>query len=108
MNHLFSSYNGVFMFAYLDDIIIFSGAIGERVKHVKIVFEILRKERLFLSPNKMQFFAEELKVLGHVIDVKGVQMGSHKVDKVVNWKTPDEQGFTLKFHRSSGIPSTRF
>jgi hypothetical protein len=53
MNHLFASYIGVFMFVYLDDIIIFSDSIEEHMKHVKIVFNILRKERLFLSPNKL-------------------------------------------------------
>jgi hypothetical protein len=72
MNHVFASYIGVFMFVYLDDIVIFSDSIKEHVEHIKIIFEILRKERLFLSPNKMQFFADELKILGYVIDDKGI------------------------------------
>ena len=42
------------------------------MSRIKIVFDILRKERLFLSPNKMQFFANELKILGHVIDKNGI------------------------------------
>ena len=36
----------------------------------------------------MQFFAEELKILGHVIDNKGILMDPHKMDKVLNWKAP--------------------
>ena len=103
MNHLFASYIGVFMFVYLDDIIIFSDTIEEHIKHVKTVFEILRKERLFLSPNKMQFFAEELKVLGHVIDAKGIQMDPHKVDKVVNWKTPTNKDLLRSFIGAVGF-----
>ena len=72
MNHIFASYIGVFMYVYLDDVIIFSDSIEDHLKHVKTVFDILRKEQLFLSTNKMQFFAEELKILGHVIDDKGI------------------------------------
>ena len=72
MNHIFASYIGVFMYVYLDDVIIFSDLIEDHLKHVKTVFDILCKKRLFLSPNKMQFFAEELKILGHVVDDKGI------------------------------------
>ena len=58
---------------------------------------ILRKEWLFLSPNKMHFFAEELKILGHVVDNKGIQMDPHKVDKVVSWKTPTNKDSLRSF-----------
>ena len=44
MNHIFASYIGVFMFVYLDDIIIFSDSIEDHLTHIKIVFDILRKE----------------------------------------------------------------
>ena len=99
MNHIFASYLGVFVYVYLDDIIIFSDSIEEHVNHVRIMFDILRKEKLYLGPSKMQFFAEELKILGHVIDDKGISMDPHKVDKgismdphkvdkVLNWKAP--------------------
>ena len=44
MNHVFASYIGVFMFVYLDDIIIFSDTIEDHMTHVKTVFDILRKE----------------------------------------------------------------
>src|ERR1700743_1349429 len=87
MNHIFASYIGVFMYVYLDDVIIFSDSVEAHLKHVKTVFDILHKVQLFLSPNKMHFFAEELKILGHIIDDKGIQMDPHKVDKVVSWKT---------------------
>jgi transposase InsO family protein len=103
MNHIFASYIGVFMFVYLDDIIIFSDTIEDHMIHVKIVFDILRKERLFLSPNKMQFFAEELKILGHVIDDMGIRMDPHKVDKVTNWKTPTNKDLLRSFIGAVGF-----
>jgi hypothetical protein len=103
MNHIFAPYLGVFMYVYLDDIIIFSDSIKEHVEHVRIIFDILRRERLFLGPNKMQFFAEELKILGHVIDAKGIRMDPHKVDKVLNWKTPPNKALLRSFIGAVGF-----
>ena len=45
MNHIFASYIGMFVYVYLDDIIIFSDSIKEHVDHIWIVFDILRKEK---------------------------------------------------------------
>ena len=36
----------------------------------------------------MFFFAERLKILGHIIDEFGIAMDPHKVDSVQNWKIP--------------------
>lgn len=78
------SYLGVFVHIYLDDNIIFLASIKYHINHIRIVFDILRKEKLYLSPLKMQFFAEELKILGHIINDNGIIMDSHKVDKVIS------------------------
>ncbi|QRW21231.1 Retrovirus-related Pol polyprotein from transposon [Rhizoctonia solani] len=55
MNHIFAPYIGVFMFVYLDNIVIFSDTLEEHVKHIRTILRVLKQERLFLSPNKMQF-----------------------------------------------------
>ena len=89
MNSLFASYIGKFMFVYLDDIIIFSNSVGEHIEHIRIVLDVLRRDKLYLtSIEKLQFFARPLKVLGHVIDERGILMDPHKVDRIENWKTP--------------------
>ena len=97
MNHIFVSYIGVFVYIYLDDIIIFLDSIKEHVDHIRIVFDILRKVKLYLGPSKMQFFAKELRILGHVIDDKGISMDPHKVDKVLNWKMPSNKDLLQSF-----------
>ena len=103
MNHIFVPHLGVFVYVYLDDIIIFSDSIEDHIKHIRIVFNILRKEKLFLGPSKMQFFTEELKILGHVIDNKGISMDPHKVDKVLNWKAPTNKDLLRSFIRAVGF-----
>ena len=103
MNHIFTPYLGVFIYIYLNDIIIFSDSIKEHIGQVRIMFDILRKEKLYLGPNKMQFFAEELKILGHVIDDKGISMDPHKVNKVLNWKAPMNKELLRSFIRAVGF-----
>jgi hypothetical protein len=88
MNHILSAYIRVFVFIYLDNIIIFSNSVKEHVKHIHKVFEVLKHEKLYLSVSKMQFFASELTILGHIIDDKGIKMDPYKVDSVAGWKVP--------------------
>jgi len=49
------------MDVYLDDIVIYSDTLEEHIEHVKLIIDILRRERLFLIKN---FLKNELKVLG--------------------------------------------
>jgi hypothetical protein len=62
MNHLFAPYIGVFMDVYLDDIVIYSDTIEDYVEHIQIVFDVLWHEKLYLSADKMDFFAERLHI----------------------------------------------
>ncbi|CEL56461.1 hypothetical protein RSOLAG1IB_11933 [Rhizoctonia solani AG-1 IB] len=88
MNHLFSAHIGVFMYVYLDNIIIFSNTIKEHVSHIRAILNILEQEKFYLSPKKMQFFTKEINLLGHVINKKGIKMDPHKVHSIKKWKTP--------------------
>lgn len=98
MNHIFASYIGVFMFVYLDDIIIFSNSVEEHVKHIRMILAVLRQEKLYLtSSDKLQFFANPLIVLGHVIDDRGIRMDPHKVDRIANWKVPTNASLVAGF-----------
>jgi hypothetical protein len=103
MNHVFAPYIGVFMDVYLDDIVIYSDTIDDHLKHIHIVFNVLRREKLYLSADKMKFFARSLMLLGHVIDDKGIQMDPHKVDTIVNWKTPTNKDLLASFIGATGF-----
>ena len=88
MNHLFGEYIGVFMDVYLDDSIIYSDTLEDHIKHVTIVLDILRREKLYLSKAKLRFLCKEVKILGRVVTDDGIRMDPEKVDRVVNWKVP--------------------
>nr|VWO95354.1 Uncharacterized protein [Ganoderma boninense] len=103
MNHIFAPYIGVFMDVYLDDIVIYSDTIEEHMKHVRLMFDVLRRQKFFLGADKMNFFASKLKILGHVIDEKGIAMDPHKVDSVVNWKVPTNKSLLSSFLGAVGF-----
>ena len=60
---LFSAYVGLFLDIYLDDIVIYSDSLDEHERHVKIVLDILKREKLYLSRQKLHFIQPELKLL---------------------------------------------
>jgi len=62
------------MDVYLDDIVVHSDALKEHIEHVKLIIDILRRERLFLSQNKLHFLKNSLEVLGWLITDNGIQM----------------------------------
>lgn len=112
MNFLFSSYVGRFMDIYLDDIIIYSRTLEEHVRHVKLVLDILKRERLYLSRSKLHFVVAEVKLLGRVIDDEGIRMDAEKVDSVLSWKVPTNRDLLRGFIGSVGyladdIPNVR-
>lgn len=97
MNHVFLAYIGRWMDVYLDDILIYSNTLEEHVERIKIVIDILRREKLYLSEHKLHFICKELKVLGRIIDDNGIRMDPSKVDSVLAWKTPTNRDLLLGF-----------
>lgn len=91
MNHIFSAYIGRFLDIYLDDIMVYPDSFEEHLKHVKIVIDILRQEKLYLSLKKLHFLADELQLLGCIVGCSGIRMDPAKVDSVVAWKMPTNQ-----------------
>ena len=102
MNHLFGNYIRRWMDVYLDDIIVYLNGLAEHAKHIKTVFNILRKEKLYLSEGKLRLLCREIKVLGCVINDDGIRMDPDKVDQVMNWKAPTNRDLLRGFIGSVG------
>lgn len=102
MNHIFSAYIGRFMDVYLGDIIIYSDNIKDHIEHVKLVVDILQREKLFLGKDKLQFLCQEMKVLGRIVDDDGICMDPDKVDALSKWKTPTNRDLLRGFLGAAG------
>ena len=88
MNHIFAPYLGVFMDVYLDDITVYLDTLEKHLKHVKLVIDILKREKLYLSTMKLRFLCHEMKILGRIVDDHGIHMDPEKVNSILNWKVP--------------------
>ena len=84
--------NGLnFTFAYLDDIIIFSEAAKQHLKHIQIVLNRLRQAKLKLKKSKCAFFEKELHYLGHLLTIDGVKPQLEKIKAISEMKPPKNQ-----------------
>lgn len=94
---IFKDYIGKFIFLYMDDILIASNSVEEHIKHIKIVFDLLRKANLRLKMKKCKFLQKSVTFLGHVISEEGTLPNPATVDKILNFQRPQNlkelQGF---------------
>nr|GEU90888.1 hypothetical protein [Tanacetum cinerariifolium] len=60
----------------------------EHRKHLKIILELLKKERFYAKFFKCDFWLDSVQFLGHVIDRNGVHVDPTKIECVKNWVAP--------------------
>ncbi|GJR45663.1 reverse transcriptase domain-containing protein [Tanacetum coccineum] len=58
----------------------------EHEAHLKIVLELLKKEKLFAKFSKCKFWLQEVYFLGHVVNSNGIHVDSSKIEVMKNWK----------------------
>ena len=76
------------MVVFIDDILIFSKTEEEHERHLRLVLEKLRANKLYAKFSKCQFWLTEVAFLGHVIFAGGDSVDPGKVKDVLNWMPP--------------------
>ncbi|KAI2656613.1 Transposon Tf2-9 polyprotein [Labeo rohita] len=71
----------IFVFVYLDDILIFSPSVSDHVQHVRRVLQRLLENRLFVKAEKCVFHVKSVTFLGHVVSADGISMDLAKVQR---------------------------
>ncbi|GKF58346.1 hypothetical protein Tco_0171883 [Tanacetum coccineum] len=56
--------------------------------HLKLILELLEKEKLFGKFSKCEFWLQEVHFLGHVMNSEGIHVDPSKIEAVKNWKPP--------------------
>ena len=77
----------VFVFVYLNDMLIFSRSEQEHVCHVKCVQRLL-ENKLFVKAEKCEFHVPKVLFWGFVVEEGNLQMDPAKVRAVVDWPVP--------------------
>jgi len=70
---------------YLDDILIFTETEKEHEQAVQRVLEVLVKHKLFLRPEKCEFYWKQIEYLKLVISENKVEIDPVKVARVHDW-----------------------
>lgn len=73
---------------FFDDILIFSKTAKEHVHHLRLVLELLRRDKWQVKMSKCSFMQRQLRYLGHVISEAGVATDPDRVTAVQQWPTP--------------------
>ncbi|GKB80525.1 putative reverse transcriptase domain-containing protein [Tanacetum coccineum] len=68
MNRVCKPYLDKFVIVFIDDMLIYSCNKEEQADHLRIILELLKKEKLYAKFSKCDFWISIVQFLGHVID----------------------------------------
>ncbi|GJX16326.1 putative reverse transcriptase domain-containing protein [Tanacetum coccineum] len=75
-------------YIFIDDILIYSRNKEEHANHLRIILELLQKEKLYAKFSKCDFWIRIMQFLRHLIDSQGLHVDPAKIEAVKNWTSP--------------------
>ncbi|GKC58728.1 putative reverse transcriptase domain-containing protein [Tanacetum coccineum] len=88
MNRVCKPYLDKFLIVFIDDILIYSRDKEEHEDYLRIILELLKKEKLYAKFSKCDFWISTIQFLGHVIDSRGIHVDPTKIKVVKDWASP--------------------
>ena len=88
MNRVFKKYLDKCIIVFINDILVYSKTREEHAEHLRIILEILRKEKLYAKWSKCEFWLKQVQFLGLVIGKEGIMVDPAKIEAVASWERP--------------------
>ena len=85
MQDIFIDYLDKFVISYLDDLLIYSRTLEEHERHVKLVLNKLRENKLYAKKSKCEFYKREVNFVGHIVGEYGKRVESNKIKAIMDW-----------------------
>nr|GEY52646.1 putative reverse transcriptase domain-containing protein [Tanacetum cinerariifolium] len=88
MNRVCKPYLDKFVIVFIDDILIYLKNEQEHREHLKLILELLKREKLYAKFSKCEFWIPKVQFLGHVIDSRGIYVDPSKIESIKDWASP--------------------
>jgi hypothetical protein len=88
INSILHPYIRKFVVLYIDDILIFSKTEAEHKAHVRLVLEVLKREKFLVCKAKSSSSQTQIKYSGHIVDKQGIRPDPKKVEAIQTWPVP--------------------
>ncbi|XP_074377886.1 uncharacterized protein LOC141719406 [Apium graveolens] len=88
VNMMFKDQIGRTMEVYVDDMLVKSEVTTDHIKHLMEMFNILRRFRMKLNPQKCVFGVESGKFLGFIVNHRGIEANPAKIKALLDMKSP--------------------
>nr|GEU46830.1 putative reverse transcriptase domain-containing protein [Tanacetum cinerariifolium] len=88
INRVCKPYLDKFVIVFIDNIFIYSRNKEEHTNHLRIILDLLKKEKLYAKFSKCDFWINIVQFLGHVIDSQGIHVYPAKIEILKDWATP--------------------
>ncbi|GJW19204.1 putative reverse transcriptase domain-containing protein [Tanacetum coccineum] len=79
MNRVCKPYLDKFVIVFIDDILIYSKTKEDHKVHLRLVLELLRKEKLYAKFSKCELWLQEVHFIGHVVNQSGIHVDPEKL-----------------------------
>jgi transposase InsO family protein len=86
-----------FIQTYIDDIILYSKTFSEHIKHISVLHQILRENKLTVKLSKCHFSQNSVKFLGHVLSEGIIKPNPEKIEAIEKWQLPKDSSAVRSF-----------
>ncbi|GKC06967.1 putative reverse transcriptase domain-containing protein [Tanacetum coccineum] len=87
-NHVCKPCLDKFIIVFIDDILFYSRNKEEQANHLRIILELLKKEKLYAKFSKCDFWIRIVQFFGHLIDNQGLYVDPAKIETFKNLTSP--------------------